>query len=151
MCDIVLEKPINCSGSSWEATWAPLCTSSSCMWLFPQRQIPWILAAEGVQNLTWSETCASENLLSLNSWCILGALMCKLHFERTGWHHLWASLAHTRTAPREVWLAVPSSSQTSLCPFPCFPGRRRTRPQWSRPMSCMQQLSSDNLRAGWVC
>lgn len=120
MCDIVLEKPINCSGFSWEAMWVPLCTSSSQMWLFPQCQIPRILAAEWVQNLTWSETCAYKNLLSLNSWCILGALMCKLHFEIAGWHHLWASLAHTRTDPREVWLALPPSPQIPFWLFPCF-------------------------------
>lgn len=43
----------------------------------------------------------------MNSWCILGALMCKLHFEIAGWHHLWASLAHTRTALIDL-AALPS-------------------------------------------
>lgn len=101
MCDIVLEQPINCSSSSWEAMWVPLCTSSSQTWLFPQCQIPWILAAEWVQNLTWSETCAYKNLLPLNSRRILGALMCEAPSEWAGWQHLWASLAHTHpsTAP----------------------------------------------------
>lgn len=138
MCDIVLEKPINCSGSSWEAMWAPLCTSSSQMWLFPQCQIPWILAAEWVQNLTWSETCAYKNLLPLNSWCILGALMCEVPLERAGWQQLWASLAHTRTHP--------SLPQTPSWLFPCAVGRGRVRLRGASTL--MQQLSSVNPGAG---
>lgn len=44
--------------------------------------------------------------------------MCKLHFEIAGWHHLWASLAHTHTALIDL-AAIPSSSQISLRLFPC--------------------------------
>lgn len=137
MCDIVLEKPISCSASSWEAMWVPLCTSSSQMWLFPQRQIPRILAAEWVQNLTWSETCAYKNLLPLNSWCILGALMCEVPSQRPGWQHLWASLAHPRSHPR----LLKHSPACSRVPWAGAWGCAEPAPPW-------QQLSSANPGAG---
>lgn len=150
MRDIVLEKPINCSGSSWEAMWVPLCTSSSQMWLFPQCQIPWILAAEWVQNLTWSETCAYKNLLSLNSWCILGALMCKLHWD--GWLASPLGLISTHKHRSQRGLAcVPILLSNTVLTVPMFHvGRRCMRPAQSKPASCIQQLSSVNLRAGQV-
>lgn len=46
--------------------------------------------------------------------------MCKLHFERAGWHHLWASLAHTRTAPRGLACSPILLSNIPL-PVPMFP------------------------------
>lgn len=100
MCDIVLDKPIKCPGSSWEVMRVPLCTSPSQMGLFPKCQIPRILAAEWVQNLTCSETRAHRNLLLLNSWRILGALMCKAPLARAGRHGLGASSAHTHIPAR---------------------------------------------------
>lgn len=116
MCDIVLEKLL--LGSSWEVMWTPFCMSSSQMQLFPQCQIPWILAAEWVQNLTWSETCAYENLLSLNRWCILGALMCKWHWDSCLASTLVLISMHMHRS-QKGWDSIPPSPQTPFWLFPC--------------------------------
>lgn len=113
----MLDKPIKCSGSSWEVTQIPLCTSPSHMGLFPKCQIPRILAAEWVQNLTCSETRAYRNLLSLNSWRILGALMCKAPWRSRLASALGLVSAHTRIPARPP--GAPTLLPSPCCPFPC--------------------------------
>lgn len=110
-------------GKQCEFPFGQACLKCDC---FPNVKFHGFWKLKRKQNLTWSETCAYKNLLLLNSWCIPGALMCKLHFEIAGWHHLWASLAHTSTAPIDL-ASLPSSSQISLRLFPCSTWGRDAR------------------------